>query len=156
MNIDKIKTLLKNRYFQILAFVLLWVFTINESNSIYVDMYNFEQLKNVQNILNKLDKNSYEFENLKEYNKKFNQNIKPIKKCYFMADRNRFFENNKKDWGYVFWFKLESILYRLEYLDNYYAYPKYDLPYWELCLVNVCTDGNKNLFRYTISNPCWD
>lgn len=136
-----------------------WVFTYSivfEQDKLTIDRYNFEQLEKVKNVLDKQDKNSYTFKELTEFNQKFNQNIKPTKNCYFMSDRNRFFEDNKWGGGYVFWFQFESLISKFVYFWSYYAYPKYDLPYWKLCLVNSCTDSNRNKFTYTISNPCWD
>ncbi len=116
-----------------------------EEEKIAIDEYNFNQLEKVKTILDKLDKNSYKFDNIKEFSKKFNQEIKPIKNCYFLSDRNRYFDDNNWGWGYIFWFELESNKYTKIYWDNYYAYPKYDLPKG-----NICIWGNKCDFDIVI------
>ena len=134
-----------------------------EQENIKIDEYNFEQLEKVKNILDWLDKNSYSFENLKEFNEKFNENIEPIKNCYFLSDRNSYFENLKWWWGYIFGFKLYSDKYQKElweqYLNHlsYYTYPKYDLPSSYICdWWNCDWDIIFGSLIKTISNPCED
>lgn len=61
---------------------------IFEQDKLTIDRYNFEQLEKVRLVLDNLDKNSYKFDNLNEFNKKFSQNIEPIKNCYFLTERN--------------------------------------------------------------------
>lgn len=136
--------------------------TPEEQAKIEIDEYNFEQLDKVKNILDWLDKNSYGFENLKEFNEKFNENIESIKNCYFLSDKNRYFETKSRNiekwkWWYIFWFKLESDKYIKKYWDKNYAYPKYDLPVFKLCFWVWdwwCYDDNKQTFIKTISKPC--
>ncbi len=57
---------------------------------------------------------------------------------------------------YIFWFKLESEKYINEYWTEYYAYPKYDLPYNAFCgwWGDCNIDMNLMIFRDTISEPC--
>jgi hypothetical protein len=46
-----------------------------------------------------------------------------------------------------------------KYWNYYYAYPKYNLPSFNLCFWLWewwCYDDNKELFNQTISNPCKD
>jgi len=139
------------------------IITSEEQAKIEIDEYNFGELDKVKNILNWLDKNSYSFEDLKEFNKKFNQNIKPIKNCYYLVDRNSFFEKDKWWWGFIFWFQLESKKYIRKYGVKYYAYPKYDLPNISICMwwwwsIDwwECYDRYRSKFEWTISNPCQD
>lgn len=131
----------------------------DEQENRKIDEYNFEQLEKVKSVLDWLDKNSYKFDNIKEFNKNFNQNIKPIKNCYFLTSRNWYFDKSKW-WGwYIFWFKLTSDRYKNKYWVEYYAYPKYDLPIFKLCFWLWewwCYDDNKESFIKTISNPCED
>ncbi len=127
---------------------------ISEEDRIKIDEYNFEQLEKVKSVLDWLDKNSYSFNNLKEFNKKFNQNITPIKNCYFLSDRNIYFEDKKWGGGYVFGFKLYSSKYRKIYWNLYIAYPKYNLPVEYACLWSkYCRDDlNFSWFAQIISN----
>lgn len=134
-----------------------------EFKNIKIDKYNFKQLEKVKDILDWLDKNSYSFGNLNQFNEKYNQNIKTIKNCYFIADRNRFFESKNWWWGYIFWFKLESQKYLKKYWTEYYAYPKYDLPKNRIYLWMggwwvdwEAMDSTKMDFEKKISNPCKD
>ncbi|MDD5213349.1 MAG: hypothetical protein PHG82_02915 [Candidatus Gracilibacteria bacterium] len=138
-----------------LVFIYSLIF---EQEKMSVDRYNFEQLEEVKNTLNKLDKNSYTFDNVKEFNNKYNKNIKPIKNCYFLSDRNGYFENKNGGGGYIFGFKLESLIYKFIYFGEKYSYPKYDLP-----INNICGGGTKcdyditlGNFIKTITNPCRD
>lgn len=140
------------------------IVTSEEQEKIKIDEYNFEQLEKIKSILDWLDKSSYSFDNLKEFNEKFNQNIEPIKNCYFLSDRNRYFETKSRivekwKWWYMFWFKLESDKYIKKYGEANYVYPKYDLPVFKLCFWLWewwCYDDNKQTFIKTITNPCKD
>jgi len=134
----------------------------NELRNENIDKYNFQQLEIVKTILDNLDRNSYNFSNLSEFNELYKQKIIPKKNCYFIADRNRFFKDKKWWWGYIFWFKLESDKYINIYWTWYYVYPKYDLPidniyfwfwWWNDRWIN---DRIYNNFVFTISNPCQD
>lgn len=158
-----LKFLKTSKFKKATLFVFLWILMLYtwiliyslvfEQDKLAIDRYNFAQLEKVKSVLDKQDSNSYKFKDLKEFNKKFNQNIKPIKNCYFLADRNRFFENNLWDGGYVFWFQLESLISKFMYSWNYYTYPKYDLPIVQAC-VWVCYDILRARFKYDISHPC--
>jgi len=132
--------------------------TPEEQEKREIDEYNFTQLKKVRNILNKLDKNSYGFDNIWDFNKLYNGNIKPIKNCYYLSNKN-WWEK------YIFWFKLESNKYIDKYWTESYIYPKYDIIKEEICLWmpdldwskwKGCWDGNRDLFERIISNPCAD
>lgn len=142
----------------LITWLYAWVFVysvIYERDKIAIDNYNFKQLEIVKKVLNDEDKKSYEFDNIKEFNEKFNQNITPIKNCYFLSNNKYYFENNNWDWQYMFWFKLESLMYKILYFWQYYAYPKYNLVYYHFCDW-TCHDWNKTYFRHKITNPCRD
>jgi hypothetical protein len=81
--------------------------------------------------------------------------IKPIKNCYYVSNGNKWDK-------FIFWFKLESVFYKLKYKKEYYAYPKYDIPVSINCIwwVSVgwsklwswgCFDISESLFIETIS-----
>lgn len=134
---------------------------INELRNEYIDNYNFWQLEKVKDVLDKLDKNSYKIDDIKDFNKQFNQDIKPIKNCYFLSDRNWYFKNNNWGGGYIFWFMLYSNKYIKNYWTLYYSYPKYNLPENKICtwFGNMwwkCQDRVRERFESTISNPCRD
>lgn len=117
-------------------------FIIFEIINTRTDIYNFNQLEKAKIILNKIPKEDYKFFTLKKFNSKYNAEIKPTKNCYYVSNDN---------WNqpYIFWFKLESIIYRLRYLNIYYAYPKYDIPVHKI--PGMGWDENYQDFRYTIS-----
>lgn len=126
----------------IIFILVFWLFSCSEENintieisknqeedlieveNLEIDEYNFEQLEKVKNILDWLDKNSYSFENLKDFNEEFNQNIKPIQNCYLLSNWNNIFFNKSKD-DYIFMFKLYSKYYFKKYKSIYYIYPEY-------------------------------
>ncbi len=131
-------------------FIIIFAFIIRESYLTYVDYYNFNELEKAKIILEKIPENTDKFYTLKEFNEKYNANIKPIKNCYDISNYNW----NEK---YIFWFKLESLLYINMYWTKYYTYPKYNAPYINICESWVgCYDRNKEIFIKTISNPCKD
>lgn len=144
---------LTKKHIVILLLIFLLIIWYIDIDNIKVDRYNFLQLEKIKNTLDELDRNSYKFDNVKEFNIKFNQDIKPLKNCYFLSERNWYFENNNWWWWYIFWFKLESLLYKLIYFDKYYIYPKYDLPSATICDW-TCRDVNFPWFLETISNSC--
>ncbi len=174
------KKLFKKKYLKIFVWltlilisVLIWKYcyeyykyevnvTEEELKKREIDKYNFEQLEKVKNILKWLDKSRY-ISSLKEFNKKFNQDIQPIKNCYYVVSTNYFdeYEWNSK---YIFWFELHSDKYKNKYWKEdeywifYYAYPKYDLPYSKICFwsKDSCTDFTYSRFAKKISNPCND
>lgn len=132
---------------------------IYEQDKMNIDRYNFEQLNVVKETLSKIDRKSYNFYDLKHFNNKYDQNIKPINNCYYLVSTNNFDEYDQNKWiWYIFWFKLESLIYKFMYFWVNYAYPKYDLP-----VAHVCDGGNKcdydsilANFIWTITNPCRD
>ncbi len=85
-------------------FIIIFAFIIRESYLMYVDYYNFNQLEKAKIILDKIPENAEKFYTLKEFNEKYNTNIKPIKNCYYIS-------NDNWNQDYIFWFKLESLLY---------------------------------------------
>lgn len=126
-----------------------------------IDEYNFWQLEIVKTFFSY--QNEYKFRDLQDFNKKYTQNIKPIKNCYYLVSTNYF---EKYNWysQYIFWFELYSDKYRDKYWESdkswryYYAYPKYDLPYHKVCFwtKESCTDLNFGHFMRTITHPCQD
>ncbi len=139
------------------SLISLWIlFLIWQSYAVYIDMYNFKQLEKAKPILESINSNDKEFFSLKEFNKQYNQNITPIKNCY---DVNNYNANGE----YMFWFKLESLIYICVYWGKYFAYPKYNLPKGRLCFWLVvwwwdswCYDNNRLHFETVVSNPCSD
>ncbi len=148
-NIKKIIKQIDIKVFKIWFLILLVMFIVRESYWLYIDNYNFKQLEKVKIVLKDLKRNDEQFLYLKDFNKIYNQNIKPIKNCYYL--RNYKSEDRVP---YIFWFKLESLFNIYLYKKNYFAYPKYDIPY-EYFLPSR-DDINFYLFNKTISNPCQD
>lgn len=141
----------------LILFIASWIYFYNEEkDNIKIDEYNFEQLDKVIEVLDKSPWDSYTIDDLTDFNKDFNQDIQPIKNCYYI--RSRIYEWTKWTWWYIFWFKLESKQYIEKYWTEYYAYPKYDLPVNYYCgWSKWCKDDwNFDSFEYTISNPCQD
>ena len=103
---EKIKLILKHKYFKYLSLILISLFLINEVYNVYVDIYNFKQLEKVKIILNSINK-SIHFSSLNDFNSTYNSNITPIKNCYYLSDYN--WKEN-----YIFWFKLESYIYMVQ------------------------------------------
>jgi len=156
---EKIKKIVKNKYFKIVIVVLLWLFILRELYALYVDMYNFRQLEKAKIILEKIPEKDRKFYTLYDFNKRYWENINPIKNCYEMS-------NDNWKYPYIFWFKLESIIWILIYRKLYYTYPWYDLPINKMCAWISLWKPSKNqwcienfLYRdfiETISNPCQD
>lgn len=146
---EKIKNLVKNRYFKIIVFILLWLFILRESYSVYIDMYNFKQLEKAKPYLETIDENTKDFYNIKQFNERYNAWIKPIKNCYDISNYNW-------KYPYIFWFKLESLIYIFIYKKSYFVYPGYDAPIQIFCGWGPeCTeDVNRKIFERIISNPC--
>lgn len=159
---EKIKNIVKNKYFRIiikffiwflllliLSFILVAIYSFTfEKDKIAIDRYNFEQLEKAKPILESIPETDERFYSLKEFNQKYNANIKSIKNCYDISNDN---------WSekYIFWFKLESYIYIYIYRTKLFAYPKYDMPYKNFC-VWECIDLNKRTFENIISKPCKD
>ncbi|MDD3646028.1 MAG: hypothetical protein PHH06_01315 [Candidatus Gracilibacteria bacterium] len=132
-----------------------------ETENIKIDEYNFSQLEKVKSVLDGLDKDSYGFNGLKEFNEKFVQDIKPLKNCFDISNTNRFWGENKSGGGYVFGFKLYSKEYKKQYEKDYYIYPSSVYNSIEeglcskhggVCYRDILFEG----FIETISNPCMD
>lgn len=121
-----------------------------EKYDVLIDEYNFEQLGKIKEILSNNSKAKYNFHNLKKFNENYNSNIKTIKNCYYIVSTNYFDKYN--NWlGYMFWFKLESNKYKNDFWNDYYSYPKYDLP----ILGDLEGDDiNNRDFMWIILNPC--
>lgn len=134
-------------YVYILIPVTLLCFEIY---GLIIDGYNFVQRNKIIKIINenKISDN-LTLSDLWDFNIAYKADISPIKNCYY-------FTNRSETQSYMFWFKLESKILRTFYGTEYYAYPKYDLPYQEFCpaLYWSCSDGNKDTFKYVISRPC--
>ena len=137
-------------------FVLAWIYSlIFEQDKLMVDRYNFKQLEKAKLILNKIPKEKMLFYTLKDFNETYKADIKPIKNCYYV---------NYDNWNkpYIFWFQLESMIYRFIYFWKDYAYPRYSRPNEEVCFGMYkgwwlgCDNDNKQWFLNTISNPCRD
>lgn len=158
------KNLNKKNILQVTLIILfiLWLIIlysyIFEKEKLEIDRYNFEQLEKVKEIINN-DKNfnNIEFYDLYKFNLVYNTTIKPIKNCYYITTTN-YYKKYKWKSTYLFWFKLESLIYKIRYFNWYYVYPKYDLPIDNRCLWSKwCTDDiNMNELIWTISNPCRD
>lgn len=148
--IEKLKNIIKNKYFKIVTFTFFWLFILSELFALFIDFYNFRQLEKVKVVLKDIKREDKEFYNLKELNDIYNINIKPIKNCYDITK----FDNIKKP-KYMFWFKLESYIYRNIYWEKYYAYPKYSYDTSRMCTSWVwCYDASMEYFIKTISNSC--
>ena len=158
-------------WFIVVLLLPLIIYIIYDFKNLYVDIYNFRQLEKAKPYLYTVDENTEDFHNLDEFNNLYWININTIKNCYDIGNYNGKFP-------YIFWFKLESILYKKIYKIEYYAYPEYDIPYQQICMWWVsrcwdepewndapytmaeceynwsCIDWNRQSFELTISNPC--
>jgi hypothetical protein len=103
----------------------------------------------VDEIIMNDEKYEYLFSDLWDFNQIYNSNIKPVKNCYYI-------NNDNGDEKYLFWFKLESLLYKIKYLNTYIAYPSYDLSKSLYCgWGKDCKDDlDFYSFEKIISNPC--
>ena len=142
------KKIIKKISFKKVIWFFWLILVLFESYNMFIDFYNFSQLKKAKPILENIDYSKDSFKDINEFNKKYNAWIKPIKNCYDVVSYN--WEND-----YLFWFKLESVIYKLIYWDKFYSYPSYTIPedlfcwWWE-----TCDDINKKIHLRTISNPC--
>ncbi|NVP17844.1 hypothetical protein HUU51_03960 [Candidatus Gracilibacteria bacterium] len=148
---EKIKDIIKDiikqidiKVFKIGFLMLLGLFILRESYGIYIDKYNFEQLEKAKPILETIREEDERFFSLNEFNKIYNQNIKPIKNCYYL-------NNNNGKYPYIFGFKLESLFYSYIYGTNLYSYPGYDQPIIKKLPLQ---DSLYEYFYLIISNPC--
>lgn len=138
-------------FLTLIIILLLWLI---EVNNIMIDKYNFQQLEKAKIILDKTPRDAKKFYNLEEFNEQYKAWIVPIKNCYYVRNINW-------SYPYIFWFKLESLFYKIKFSQNYYSYPKYDLPISKIYLwallnwrISQWYDKNRDNFIHTISNPC--
>lgn len=129
---------------------ILWLFwlilVLIESYNIFIDFYNFSQLKKAKPILESLTWDVKTFYGVNDFNKIYDAWINPIKNCYAINN------NNWKE-RYLFWFQLESFIFKKIYWVSEYSYPSYDMPFVSACFW-TCYDQNLKWFELTISNPC--
>lgn len=147
-----IKLLVWFLWLLILSFILVSIYSFTyEKDKIAVDKYNFEQLEKAKTIIENDKYYNIIFRNIRQFNSIYNSDIKPIKNCYYLSKYNW-------DEKFIFWFKLESMIYKIIYFRENYVYPKYDLPIYNICTWgNRCDyDSTKARFIKTISNPCQD
>jgi len=137
----------------IILFILVTIYSfIFEQDKIAIDRYNFEQLDRVKLILKDIPEKDMKFYNIKQFNETYKADIKPIKNCYYLS----FINWNKP---YIFWFQLESMIYKFIYFWKNYAYPSYSIPrekycFWEWPGGGGCHYTSKEPFIETISKPC--
>lgn len=150
-------SLIKKVIIWIILFVIMfytWIFLYSymfESDKLAIDRYNFWQLGKVKIILSKQNDIKVFF-SIKDFNDIYKSDIKTIKNCYYITSVNW-------DKPYIFWFQLESLIYKFIYFWKNYAYPSYSIPTERFCLgvwVNNgrCFYTSKQPFIDTISNPC--
>lgn len=96
--------------------VILYSF-IFEKEKIAIDKYNFGQLEKAIPILEGIPSINKRFHRLSEFQEKYAPEIEPIKNCYYVSNYNG-------DADYIFAFQLESLMYKLLYFRENYAYPK--------------------------------
>lgn len=142
-------------------FILLWIFIILEIINIVTDIYNFNQVKKIKSIVNTINLDEYNFTSLNTFNDSLDQNIKPIRNCYYVNNnfkptRNSYYVNKdtSKD-SFVFWFKIYSFIYKIIYSSEYSVYPEGNEPK-KLDCSSLCYDIIDPIFIQTISNPCLD
>ena len=133
---------------------ILWYSYIYEQDKIAIDRYNFEQLEKAKPILEKLPQKDKKIFSPKMLNDLYGANIQTIKNCYYIS-------NSNWKYPYIFWFQLESLMYKVLYFWENYAYPKYDKPVDYFCWWSkYCRDDRIfGGFIWTISWPCdsyWD
>lgn len=137
------------------SFILVAIYSFTfEQDKIAIDRYNFGQLEKVKLVLKNVPEKEMEFYSLKTFNELYKTNITTIKNCYYLDDDNW----NKP---YIFWFQLESMIYKFIHFWKNYAYPSYSIPIEQYCLwehsnwaVWGCYDSDKQPFIDKISKPC--
>ncbi len=142
-------------FISIICILIILYSFLFEHDKIKTDKYNFEQLDKAKVILDEIPNDAEKFYTLIEFNKLYNTDIKPITNCYII---------NNDNWNepYMFWFKIESLIYRILYRSIYYAYPKYDIPVrmmytWANVGWNFSWwpyDFSRDLFEYIVTHPC--
>lgn len=140
-----------------ILFLPIILYIIIDWKNLYIDTYNFRQLNKAKPILESISEEDKIFYSLKEFNKIYETDIKPINNCYYVINRSNW------NYKYIFWFKLESKIYNIKYWTGYYAFPAYNLPIDIDCIWWMwtwrgggCVDWVKKNFIKTISNPCKD
>ena len=148
-NVKKICIIFITLLFFIISFyVFCYFFSIlYENKELQTDNYNFTQLKKVKEVFSQHTWKKISFDTLEEFNLKFWANIQTQKNCYYLS-------NYGTKHNYIFWMRLESLFYKVIYFTANYAYPSYDLPYWNFCNWITCSDTNKSWFLETISTIC--
>ena len=146
------KSFLKKITLKKVSIFILLIFIISEIINISTDIHNFKQLEKVKIIMKDKYTENKQFINLKEFNDIYKTDIKPIKNCYYVS-----YNSSEKNVKYNFSFKLYSTYFRIIYSNEYYIYPKYNLPVHNFCgWWSKCDDINYEYFLETISNPCRD
>jgi len=140
------KEIIKKISFKKVLWLLWLILVLFESYNMFIDFYNFSQFKKAKPILESLTWNEKTFYNINDFNKIYDAWIKPIKNCYVINN------NNWKE-QYLFWFQLESFIFKKIYWTSEYSYPSYDMPYVSVCFW-TCYDKWKRSFTKVISNPC--
>lgn len=131
-----------------MGLILIWFILKQDYKNYEIDRHNFEQLKKAKVILDQIPKDLKKFYTLQEFNEEYNAWIEPIKNCFYIKTENW-------KYSYIFWFKLESIIYKIRYLKINYSYPKYDVEPRLLCMQWFwCEDLLMKNFIDIISNPC--
>ncbi|MDD3793231.1 MAG: hypothetical protein PHI37_00260 [Candidatus Gracilibacteria bacterium] len=144
--IKKIVKLINIKVFKIGFLILLILFIVREGYGIYIDNYNFKQLEKAKPILETIKEGDERFFSLNEFNERYGADIKPIKNCYYVSNYN----GEEK---YIFGFKLESLFNMFIYKHNYFAYPRYNIPYEKRLYYD---DYNLFIFEEVISKLCRD
>lgn len=143
---ERVIKYIKKKHIIFVLILLIISFLLSEFHKLYIDYYNFKQLKIVKDVFELKPQCRYTVRNLTDFNEKYGMNIKPLKNCYEISTYNG-------DQPYIFWFQLYSIVSKVVYGSHWYAYPKYDKPVHQMC-VGFCYDVNKTSFERKISESC--
>ncbi|MDD4151572.1 MAG: hypothetical protein PHR68_03080 [Candidatus Gracilibacteria bacterium] len=155
---------MKNKLLIITIILLLSLGTIykinydnQEKENLKIDEYNFTQLEKVKKIFENSYFNAKQFYTLKEFNKIYKTDIKPIKNCYILSNTENFFGQS----GYTFMTKIYSNKFKNKYNHEYYIYPEntYNSIEKSLCGPHggTCTaDLVFSEYIKIITNPCRD
>ena len=92
---------------------VMLIFVVIQMYYTFIDFYNFWQFKKALPILESISEDSPEFFGVNAFNEKYNTNLKPINKCYYVKN------NNTEDRvPYGFWFRIESFIYIYIYIEQ--------------------------------------
>ena len=141
------------KIYKILIFLFLSL-VFFETMLVLVDVYNQNRAWKMIKILWNIKPELYKFSSLNDFNKQYHENIVPLLGCFYLVDTHLFdwyYPENRK-W-YVLWVKYHSFTFKFFYTNNYFVYPKYDLPYQNFC-DGTCRDLNKEYFLKVINNFC--